>query len=600
MQASDLEAASQRASHVVYGATSTTAGEDAGASRRRHRRAIAAGLGLGLAAIAAAAMLGSGDGAEERISALDVQRLAMSSLLHGAHAGAPVVLSPPEDPLQRTGAIDPEQGTDMDEEDDSIVHPGEIGRSGGGLQYARHAQDFYDHMLFNANASVQSDKSWRYWSRIRVRDEVYYMIQKVENLIKRNYNMHYNVKQDLSGDRTFLKEDVEKAQTKMTDLVREVKKVAEKVGAGLTNLRKVEEEEQRRLEQYKRHYDSDLRRIHAVLSNQTVELEKERHDALRRAYDKQLQKMQQDVDAILAEDRAQMVHNNDEAKTRIQGIQDQLDTDTKDMSDLQHTIFTNVEAAKVKETADFDNVTAVHISLNTYLHNMQHSLDHSLAKQTAIEALAKSNQHALASVTTQVDTAAFKLSMLEKKQASDHEAVNEKLKALVSTSEGLDSTLSTQTEAVKTLKETVDNFAAENAEFKKTVEGDHVNLKDTIQSLQTEIKKADVLKTDIADLQTSMGTQINDISSKIDDLGGTQTTLATSLSQQTTDMTGLQTRIADLESSAKSSSDEAKADHDRVSAVVEEMQGKLSGLLDLKVRHSMCQVVCLIQRAISG
>jgi len=377
---------------------------------------------------------------------------------------------------------------------------------------------------------------------------------------------------------------VELAQQKMTALVGEVKAVAEKIGAGLTELRKAEEEEQRRLEHYKGHYDRDLRRIHAVLTNQTIELEKERHDALRKAYDKQLAKMQEDVDGILAEDRAQMVKNNEESKQKIQAIQDQLDRDTKDMSDLQHSIFVNVEAAKVKEVADMDNVTAVHSSLQTYLHNMRSSLDESLTKQKAIEELAKSNQEALAAVTTKVDTAAFKLSMLEKKQASDHEQVDDKLKSLVETSDGLQSSLTTQTDAVSSLKETVDKFAQESPEFKKTVEGDHAALKSTIDDLMNEIKKADKLKQDISDLEISMNTQINDISSKIDDLGGTQSTLATSLGQQQTDMATLKTRIATLEESAKSSSDEAKSDHDRVSAVVTEMQSKLSTLLDLKTR----------------
>jgi len=505
-------------------------------------------------------------------------------------ADAPEVLSRPDNPLEDAGAINVDAGTEFDDNRNvGKIHVAMPGMSGGGFKYPKHADEFYDHMLYNANMSLQGSQSWRYWSRIRVRDEVYYMVQKVKNLIKRNYNMHYNVKQDLSGDRTFLKEDVELAQAKMTSLVGEVKGVAEKIGAGLTQLRKAEEEEQRRLEQYKRHYDSDLRRIHAVLGNQTIELEKERHDALRKAYDKQLAKMQEDVDSILAEDRAQMVKNNGEAKTKIQNIQDQLDKDTQDMSNLQHTIFTNVQAARVKETADMSNLTAVHTTLNSYLHGMQHSLDDSLAKQTTIETLAKSNQEVLSTVTTQVDDAAFKLEMLEKKQASDHATVDAKLSEIVTTSQGLDSSLTTQTEAVSTLKETVEKFAKENPEFKKTVEGDHMSLKTTIENLQTEIKKADVLKKDISDLQTSMNTQIDDIASKIDDLGGTQTTLATSLGQQKTDVNGLQLRITDLESSAKSSSDEAKTDHDRVSAVVEEMQSKLSMLLNLKERIETLQ-----------
>eukprot|EP00802_Teleaulax_amphioxeia_P006890 Tamp_06896.p1 GENE.Tamp_06896~~Tamp_06896.p1 ORF type:complete len:839 (+),score=317.91 Tamp_06896:369-2519(+) len=485
--------------------------------------------------------------------------------------------------------MDVEAGTDMASAGDAgkirfAMDKDEPGLNGGGLKYPKSGAEFYDHMLFNANLTLMRNKGWRYWSRIRVRDEVYYMLQKVENLIKRNYKMHYAVKQNLEGDRTFLKEDVELAQQKMTALVGEVKAVAEKIGAGLTELRKAEEEEQRRLEHYKGHYDRDLRRIHAVLTNQTIELEKERHDALRKAYDKQLAKMQEDVDGILAEDRAQMVKNNEESKQKIQAIQDQLDRDTKDMSDLQHSIFVNVEAAKVKEVADMDNVTAVHSSLQTYLHNMRSSLDESLTKQKAIEELAKSNQEALAAVTTKVDTAAFKLSMLEKKQASDHEQVDDKLKSLVETSDGLQSSLTTQTDAVSSLKETVDKFAQESPEFKKTVEGDHAALKSTIDDLMNEIKKADKLKQDISDLEISMNTQINDISSKIDDLGGTQSTLATSLGQQQTDMATLKTRIATLEESAKSSSDEAKSDHDRVSAVVTEMQSKLSTLLDLKTR----------------
>jgi len=552
----------------AYGAT--TLRSEQNGRRGSNRRAVVAGVLLGCAAIAAVT----------RPAGMAMESLAVERLQSGA--GAPEVLSPPDDPLEDEGAIDPDVGTDMDDSNDrQIILPGTAGR---GLKYPQHTGEFYNNMLYNANLTLEGSKGWRHWSRIRVRDEVYYMVQKVKNMIERNYKMHINVKQDLTGDRTFLKADVELAQAKMTSLVGEVKGVAGKIGAGLTQLRKAEEEEQRRLEKYKRHYDSDLRRIHAVLSNQTIELEKERHDALRKAYDAQLSRMQEDVDSILAEDRAQMVKNNDESKTKIQTIQDQLDRDTQDMSDLQHTIFTNVEAAKVKETADMNNLTAVHTSLNSYVHNMQHSLDDSLAKQTTIETLARSNQEALETVTTQVNSAAFKLEMLEKKQATDHEDVDTKLSELVTTSKGLDSSLTTQTEAVNTLKDTVETFAKENPEFKKTVEGDRMSLKTTIENLQTEIQKADLLKKDISDLQTSMSTQINDIASKIDDLGGTQTTLATSLGEQGTDVNGLQLRITDLESSAKSSSDEAKADHHRVSAVVEEMQTKLSTLLDLKGR----------------
>lgn len=591
-----MDAASVRmegATHGAYGAT----GSEPSSRRRSNRRAVAAGVLIGFAAIVAVAMLGGGeDGPAARGNRVDLaMRSASMEMLFSEGHGAPTVLSPPEDPAKDPGAMDLEEGTDMDNsrlgESAAVSGPGggdqidttRGGMNGGGLMYAKHAQDFYDHMLYNANITLQADESWRYWSRIRVRDEVYYMLQKVQNLIKRNYNMHYNVKQDLASDRTFLKEDVEIAQAKMTALVGQVKGVAEKIGAGLTQLRMAEEEEQRRLEQYKRHYDSDLRRIHAVLSNQTIELEKERHDALRKAYDKQLAKMQEDVDSILAEDRAHMVQNNEESKQKIQGIQEQLDRDVSDMKDLQHTIQANVETAKVKEEADMSNVTAVHSSLETYLHNMQSSLDTSLGKQSTIEALAKSNQDALKTVTTQVETAAFKLSMLEKKQQSDHAEVNDKLQGLVTTSDGLESSLTTQTEAMDALKTTVETFASENAAFKTTVQGDHSSLKATIDSLTEEIKKADVLKQDIADLQNSMSTQINDLSAKIDDLGGTQTTLATSLSQQETDMSGLQSRVTNLEASAKSSSDEAKEDHDRVSAVVEEMQAKLSTLLDLKV-----------------
>ena len=540
--------------------------------RARHRRAAAAGLLLGCAVVVAVVMLGGGDGRPSGLTA--------EGLFREGH-GSPLVLSPPPDPLADAGAENPEAGTDMD---DSSAHHARQGMSGGGLKAARHEQEFYDHMLYNANLTLQENEAWRYWSKIRVRDEVYYMMKKVENLIKRNYKMHYNVKQDLSSDRSMLKEDVDAAQAKMTSLVREVKGVAEKIGSGLTSLRQAEEEQQRRLEQYKRHYDSDLRRIHAVLSNQTIQLEQERHDALRKAYDQQLARMQHDVDSILAEDRTQMSKNENEEKAQIVGIQGQLDRDSEDMSNLQHKILENVEAAKVKEIKDFQNVTAVHTSLHTYLHGMEHTLQDSLSKETQIETLAKSNEEKLGEVNTEVKTAAFKLEMLEKKQTADHNAVDDKLKAIVSTSEGLDKSLTTETDSVNTLKETVDKFATENPEFKKTVEGDHIKLQSTLGDLQAEIKKADVLKQQISNLRASMGTQINDISSKIDDLGGTQTTLATSLGQQQTDMAGLQTRISSLENSAKSSSDEAKADHDRVSSVVEEMQTKLSALLDLKVR----------------
>jgi chromosome segregation ATPase len=583
-----------------YGAT----GGEPGARRRGNRRAVAAGLLLGVAAVAAVAMLGTsgsrapGTGGSRTpglVSLASRQELqsvleeegegdpSVRTLPQGTGPNAPLTLSPEEDPEQDPGAMDVDAQTDMAPKGEKIGFAMEPGRSGGGLEYPRSAKQFYDHMLYNANLSLQENKGWRYWSRIRVRDEVYYMTQKVENLIKRNYAMHYEVKQNLEADRSNVKADVDVAQAKMTDLVREVKTVAEKIGAGLTALRQAEEEEQRRLEHYKGHYDRDLRRIHAVLSNQTIELEKERHDALRKAYDKQLAKMQEDVDSILAEDRAQMVKNNEESRNKIQAIQDQLDRDSKDMSDLQRTIYANVEDAKEKEISDMQNVSAVHASLQTYLQHMKSSLDESLQKQAAIEAVAKANQEALAEVTTEVHSAAFKLDMLQQKQAKDHEEVDEKLKSLVTTSDGLDSKLTTDTATVASLKETVDQFAAESPEFKKTVEGDHAALKSTIDGLMNEIKKADKLKQDISDLQISMNTQINDIASKIDDLGGTQSTLATSLGGQKTDMANMQTRIATLEQSAKSSSDQAKADHDRVSAVVTEMQSKLTTLLDLKV-----------------
>jgi hypothetical protein len=560
-----------------YGATGEHSEAVLRRNRNGHRRAVAAGMLLGFAAIVTVTMLGGPPG---QPAASASEGLLQARLFTEGH-GVPMVLSHPEQPLETQGAVDPDTGTSMD---DTMEHAKEDGMNGGGLKYSKHQKEFYDHMLYNANLTLEENQHWRYWSKIRVRDEVYYMIQKVKNLIMRNYNMHYNVKQDLSSDRSFLKEDVELAQAKMTSLVKEVKGVAEHIGAGLTALRKAEEEQQRRLEQYKRHYDSDLRRIHAVLSNQTIELEKERHDALRKAYDKQLAKMQADVDSILQEDRAQMAKNTQDQQIEIQGIQTQLDNDSGDMSNLQNTILANVEAAKVKEVKDFHNVSAVHSALQTYLHSMQHDLTTSLQKETEIETLAASNQERLKEVTTQVDTAAFKLKMLEEKQDADHQTVNDKLKSLVSTSEGLDSSLQTQTDAVNTLKTTVDTFAKENPEFKKTVEGDHLSLQKTLEDLQSDIKKADVLKQQIAELQASMSTQLNDISSKIDDLGGTQTTLSTSLGQQETEMASLQTRISSLENSAKSSSDEAKADHDRVSAVVEEMQTKLSVLLDLKVR----------------
>ena len=594
--------ASQQAQRHGGGYGATPGGEP-GARRRGNRRAVAAGLLLGVAAVAAVVMLGTGGSrapgtggsrAAGLVSLASLQELEgegqeegdppLRTLPLGTGPNAPLTLSPEEDPEQVPGAMDVDAQTDMAPKGERIGFAmEEPGRSGGGLMYPRSANQFYDHMLFNANLSLQENKDWRYWSRIRVRDEVYYMTQKVENLIKRNYAMHYEVKQSLEADRSNVKADVDVAQAKMTDLVREVKTVAEKIGAGLTALRQAEEEEQRRLEHYKGHYDRDLRRIHAVLSNQTIELEKERHDALRKAYDKQLAKMQEDVDSILAEDRAQMVKNNEEAKNKIQAIEDQLDRDSKDMSDLQRTIYTNVEDAKEKEISDMQNVSAVHASLQTYLQHMKASLDESLTKQNAIEAVAKANQEALAEVTTEVKTAAFKLDMLQQKQAKDHEDVDEKLKSLVVTSDGLDSKLTTDTATVDSLKETVDQFAADSPEFKKTVEGDHAALKSTIDGLMNEIKKADKLKQDISDLQISMNTQINDIASKIDDLGGTQSTLATSLGVQKTDMANMQTRIATLEQSAKSSSDQAKADHDRVSAVVTEMQSKLTTLLDLKV-----------------
>jgi hypothetical protein len=96
-----------------------------------------------------------------------------------------------------------------------------------------------------------------------------------------------------------------------------------------------------------------------VLSNQTIELEKERHDVLCKAYDKQLAKMQEDVDSILEEDRAQMVKNNEESKNKIQAIQDQLDRDSKDMSDLQRTIY---------NTCTYYVCVCVYVCVYIYIH----------------------------------------------------------------------------------------------------------------------------------------------------------------------------------------------------------------------------------------
>ena len=105
----DLEAAgsgraAHRESHMVaahYGATGGAAASEDGASRRSHRRSLAAGLVLGVTAIAAVAMLG-GNGFAGRPAALAVQRLQMMGLLHGENAAsAPLVLAPPEDPLEK-------------------------------------------------------------------------------------------------------------------------------------------------------------------------------------------------------------------------------------------------------------------------------------------------------------------------------------------------------------------------------------------------------------------------------------------------------------------------------------------------------------------
>ena len=184
--------ASQQAQRHGGGYGATPGGEP-GARRRGNRRAVAAGLLLGVAAVAAVVMLGTGGSrapgtggsrAAGLVSLASLQELEgegqeegdppLRTLPLGTGPNAPLTLSPEEDPEQVPGAMDVDAQTDMAPKGERIGFAmEEPGRSGGGLMYPRSANQFYDHMLFNANLSLQENKDWRYWSRIRVRDEVY-------------------------------------------------------------------------------------------------------------------------------------------------------------------------------------------------------------------------------------------------------------------------------------------------------------------------------------------------------------------------------------------------------------------------------------------
>ncbi|KAJ1494383.1 hypothetical protein T484DRAFT_1765795, partial [Baffinella frigidus] len=217
-----------------------------------------------------------------------------------------------------------------------------------GIQGSTPAEEeaFFTHLNDKATDRVdQGDHKYKYWSKTEVRDEVVMLKRIVHELVISEFRHHVKVKQDIQGDRAMLKEDLIASQDKVAVLEGNTRTMAERMASALSNLKKAEEEEQRRLNLYKDHYDKDLYRIHAILSNQTLQLESDSASDLQKAYNETLQlesdsasdlqkayteelkKIQDSVDGIMVGDRKKMQEADDQNKKDIDIVHQTLSRD---------------------------------------------------------------------------------------------------------------------------------------------------------------------------------------------------------------------------------------------------------------------------------
>ena len=396
------------------------------------------------------------------------------------------------------------------------------------------------------------------------------------------FRHHDQVKQDIEGDRAMLKEDLMKSQHKVSVLEADTRTMAEKMAAALEDLKKAESEEQRRLDLYKEHYHKDLHRIHSILTNQTIELESDSAYDLQKAYNDELKKIQTSVDEIMVRDRKKMEEADDENRKDIDVVHDTLTRDVGLLKDFQNKISTGIQAAKDSETEGTENLMTGQKELKDKLSGLMTSLDKGNQRESELMTKSENNQALLKNLQDSLSRASNTLASLGQKEDREHQLLEQHLDAVKQSEAELEEQLQQQLGKVTALDEQVQAFAKKDPEFHKEVEADHAALRDTIAQLQTEIDKAQVIKGDMATMQSAMDGQIDGLLTKVDGLASTQSVQGAAGKQQETDISSLETRIGQLEASAKAASKEAKADHDDVANTLKEMEGKLGGLVSLK------------------
>mmetsp|Transcript_28059 Transcript_28059/g.67022 ORF Transcript_28059/g.67022 Transcript_28059/m.67022 type:complete len:710 (-) Transcript_28059:121-2250(-) len=454
-----------------------------------------------------------------------------------------------------------------------------------GIQGSTPAEEeaFFTHLNDKATDRVdQGDHKYKYWSKTEVRDEVVMLKRIVHELVISEFRHHVKVKQDIQGDRAMLKEDLIASQDKVAVLEGNTRTMAERMASALSNLKKAEEEEQRRLNLYKDHYDKDLYRIHAILSNQTLQLESDSASDLQKAYNEELKKIQDSVDGIMVGDRKKMQEADDQNKKDIDIVHQTLSRDVGLLTDFQSKISTGIKAAQETEGDNTGKLEVGQKTLQDTLNGLLSTLTTSQKGQQDLNAKTEANQALLKNLQDGLARAQASITGLAQKEDRENQALGQHLDAVTQSGSQLAEELKQQLATVTGLDDKVKAFAARDPAFKATVEGDHAALRSTIATLQAEIDKAQGIKGDLASLQTTLDGQIDGMLSKMDGLAATQTVQHSAGEQQESDITSMEARIAQLEVSAKAASTEAKTDHDEVAAALSAMQNKLSGLVSLK------------------
>jgi len=446
------------------------------------------------------------------------------------------------------------------------------------------AESFYDAMVASVNRSVadDGDTSHLSWSKNRVRSEVYELRKRVRSVIMSEYKHHNQMKAGLERSRATLKGDIMRAMDQTTTVQGEVRILAEEMGSGMANLNMAEREMRRRIEAYKKHYDRDLARIHAILSNQTLELEQDSRDDLERMYKEELQKMQDDTDRILAEDRATMTKNDNEAMQKIAEIRKKLGLDVSTIKSTQAGLSTDLQDVVRRQADHLSNMTRSQHQIQEEVARITSAMKDVQKKQADLRETAKGNFEELGHADSQLKSAVFKLDMLEKKLLANQKSLQGESDSVQQKATDLEGEITKQLDVIENVKNQVEKFAAENPEFRKQVETDHEEMQKTIENLRTEINKVDAVKKQIGELQTLLDSKINDMSSQLDDISGQQQIQNTALGQQGSDLQSIMGRIEGLTKDAETLSKSAKDEHDGVAATIAEMQGKLTGLLGLK------------------